>query len=145
MDLTNTMIRKGLEQNAKELKSETMNLNFYKKILTNNKDFDFDVKIGYSKGDDLLELYYTIKNKEHEITVQFLMNELTFDLNRYNITSKLLQYAEKYFNHKDFKVNIGDYDGDNYVGIVEYIQSFYQGNDKINLFIYYETLDKEIY
>ena len=145
MESINKIIINGLEQNAKELKSEILDLNFYKEILTNNKNFDFDIKIGYSKGDDLLELYYTIKNEEHEITIQFLMNELTFNFKCYEITSNLLKYAENYFNNKEFKINIGDFDGDDYVGIVEYIKSFYEKGDKINLFIYDETSDIDIY
>ena len=106
--------------------------------------FDFDIKIGYSKDDDLLELYYTVTNGEHEITIQFLMNELTFNFKCYEITSTLLQYAESYFTNKEFKVNIGDFDGDNYVEIVEYMKSFYDEDAKINLFIYDETLDVDI-
>ena len=124
MEAINKIIRNGLEQNAKELKSGITELNFYKEILENDKNFDFDINIGYSKGDDLLELYYTIKNGEHEITIQFLMNELTFNFKCYEITPNLLRYAENYFNNKEFKINIGDFDGDYYVGIAEYIRSF---------------------
>lgn len=145
MEAINKIIKNGLNQNAKELKSEILQLNFYKEILNNNKNFDFDIKIGYSKGDNLLELYYTIKNGEHEITIQFLMNELTFNFKCYEITSNLLRYAINYFNNNDFKINIGGFDGDNYVGIAEYIKSFYEEGDKINLFIYDETLDVDIY
>lgn len=105
MEAINKIIKNGLNQNAKELKSEILQLNFYKEILNNNKNFDFDIKIGYSKGDNLLELYYTIKNGEHEITIQFLMNELTFNFKCYEITSNLLRYAINYFNNNDFKIN----------------------------------------
>ena len=145
MEAISKIIKNGLEQNAKELKSEILTLNFYKEILAKNPNFDFDIKIGYSAGDNLLELYYTIKDEEHEITIQFLMNELTFNFKCYEITSNLLKYAENYFNNKEFKINIGDFDGDDYVGIVEYIKSFYEKGDKINLLIYDETLDIDIY
>lgn len=145
MEAISKIIIKGLEQNAKELKSEILNSKSYKTILDTNKNFDFDIKIGYNKGDDLLELYYTIKDEDHEITIQFLMNELTFNFKSYDISLTLLQYAKKYFSNKEFKINIGDFDGDNYVGIVEYIKSFYEKDEKINLFIYDETLDTDIY
>lgn len=145
MEAINKIILNGLEQNAKELKEEIKELNSWKGISEKHPNFDFDVKIGYCKDDDLLELYYTITNVEHEITIQFLMNEFTFNFKCTEITCNLLKYAESYFNNKEFKINIGSFDGDYYVGIVEYIKSFYEKGDKINLFIYDETLDVDIH
>ncbi len=144
MEAINKIVKNGLAQNAKELREGIKGLNSWKKISEKHPKFDFNIKIGYSKGDDLLELYYTITNGEHEITIQFLMNEFTFNFKCTEITCNLLEYAENYFDNKEFKINIGSFDGDYYVGIVDYIKHFYEKGDKINLFIYDETLDIDI-
>ena len=141
MELVKTIIRNGLNQNAKELKAGIVELNPYKKLVEKNKGFDFNVKIGYSRGDDLLELCYEISMIGKRITIQFLINELRFDFYNYDITKNLLRYADSYFNNKEFKINVGDFDGDYLVGIEDYIKSCCLENDKVNLFIYDEILD----
>lgn len=144
MKAIKTAIKECLNENAEELKNDLMDLKSTKKLIGENKDFAFDISISYNYNDNALELEYVFKKNEQKISIRFQMSELNFNLNCTNISTNLIEYAIKYFNKKEFKVNIGSFDGDNYVGIKEYINSFYDKDEKSYLVILDYVLEEEI-
>lgn len=144
MKAINKIIREGLKENEKKVMEKVMGLNSIKDIMKENSDFSFNINISYKKDLNLLQLSYNFKNSNHEISIDFQMSELVFNMEYIEISTTLIEYAISYFNNTDFKVNIGDFDGDCYVGIKEYIESFFDENESSNLAIIDKTTDKLI-
>lgn len=139
MKAVNKIIENGLKENEKELKDNLMELNSVKEIISQNSDFTFNINISYNKDTQLLELLYTLNKDNHKIELSFQMSEVVFNFHCIDISVNIIKYAISYFNKDEFKVNIGDYDGDMYVGIKEYIESFCE-DEKSNIFIVDKTL-----
>lgn len=146
MNAIKKIIEDGLKENEKELKNKLMELEDIKEIISQNKNFSFDIKIFYNKNTQLLELTYTLNKDKHEIELSFQISELIFNFHCIDISVNIIKYAISYFNETEFKVNIGDYNGNIYVGIKEYIDSFYDYDEekKSNIFIVDKTLKKEL-
>lgn len=144
MNAINKIIENGLKENEKELKNELMKLNSIKEIILKNNNFSFDIQIFYNKNTQLLELTYILSKDNHKIELDFQMNELTFNFRCIDISVTIIKYAINYFNETEFKTNIGDCDGDIYVGIKEYINSFYDENENSNILIVDKTLRKSL-
>lgn len=146
MNAIKKIVEDGLKENEKELKNKLMELENIKEIISQNKNFSFDIKIFYNKNTQLLELTYILNKDRHEIELSFQMPELMFNFHCIDISVNIIKYAISYLNETEFKVNVGDYDGDIYVGIKEYIDSFYNYDEdkKSNIFIVDKTLRKEL-
>lgn len=144
MKAIKTIIKECMEENRNELINDLMNLKSTKKIIEENKDFTFDINISYNYFTNLLELEYTFKRNKQKISVRFQMSEIKFNFNCISISTSLIEYAIDYFNDTESKVNVGNYDGDNYVEIKEYINSFYDKDEKSNLLILDHTIEEEI-
>lgn len=144
MKAIKTAIKECLEENRNELINDLMNLKSTKKIIEENKDFTFDMSISNIDKTSLLELEYVFKRNEQKISARFQMLELKFNWNCIDISTNLIEYAISYFNNTEFKTNIGNYDGDNYVGIKEYINSFYDDGEKSNLLMLDYAIEEEI-
>ena len=146
MNAIKKIIEDGLKENEKELKNKLMELEDIKEIISQNKNFSFDIKIFYNKNTQLLELTYTLNKDKHEIELSFQISELIFNFHCIDISVNIIKYAISYFNETEFKVNIGDYNGNIYVGIKEYVDSFYDYDEekKSNIFIVDKTLKKEL-
>lgn len=123
MDAISKMIKNGIEKNVKELKEGLIEINNVKEMIS--QGLKFDIYIEYNKTLDLLYIDYTFKKEEKEISVRFQMSELTFNFHATEISIELMKFALSYFNDAEYKVNIGSFDGDEHVGIREYINSFY--------------------
>lgn len=142
MDTLYTIIKNGLKENSKKLKNSLLSLESTKEIMQNNKNFDFDIDLSFDKDAnskyDFHALYirYTFQKDEQKIYIEFKMNDTLFAWNSTRISATLLDYAVSYFKNEDFKVNIGSYDGDDFVGIKEYINDFYDENEESKLTIY---------
>lgn len=143
MKAINKIIENGLKENEKELKDNLMELNSVKEIISQNSDFTFNINISYNKDTQLLELLYTLNKDNHKIELSFQMSEVVFNFHCIDISVNIIKYAISYFNKNEFKINIGDYDGDMYVGIKEYIESFCE-DEKSNIFIVDKALRKTL-
>ncbi len=153
MKAINTMIKECLKQNEKELTNDLLNLKSVKKLIEENKKFNFNISIFYNNKTNLLELTYIFKKDNQQFSVRFQMSELIFNLKCIEISANLIEYAINYFNNTNFKINIGNYDSDNYVEIKEYINSFYdneinnedkENNIISNLVIINDITDEEL-
>lgn len=144
MKAINRMIEEGLKENQNELKKNLMRIDSIQEIISKNKNFSFDIQIFYNRDTQLLNLTYTLNKNNHKIELDFQMRELTFNFNCINISTAIIVYAISYFNGNEFKTNIGDFDGDIYVGIKEFLDSFYDYDEDIksNILIVDKTLRK---
>lgn len=144
MNLISTILEQGVKENQEELKKDLLGLKSTKALQKENEGFDFDISLFYDLNTNLLFVEYTFTKNEHTITVYFQMSDLTFNWNAVKISTTLMTYATKYFNNEDFKVNIGDYEGDYLVGVKGFIESFYDEDEKSNLSILDKTFKKVI-
>lgn len=144
MKAISAMIREGLKENAKELKEELLDLKTVQDINKSNSSFNFDISIFYNNDTKLLEIKYTFTKEQQQISIRFEMSELSFNFNSIEISVELIKYAISYFNKTDYKVNIGNFDGDNYTGIKGFINSFYGAEENSNLCITDDILEEEI-
>lgn len=131
MDAIRTIVNRGLAQNAKEEYETTLELNSFKELLKNNKNFKFELEEIWDK-DDIIIATYTFYDDDHKLEVVLDIREITLNLNLTRITTSLIEFAIHYFenNNEEIKFNDGDYDGDNYVNIKEYIENTFTDEEK---------------
>lgn len=119
MKSINEMIITGVKTNEKELKGDLSK--FVNNLFSN---INYELKIGYNSNSKLLDIEYRIKKEEKGILVQFQMDNDVYFYNAVDITKELLNFASNYFENKDLKVKMGNSDGEFYVSIEDYMNSF---------------------
>jgi hypothetical protein len=125
-----------LIDNKIELKERMQEIAKIKNLLLEN-DVKFDVLFKYDNVKDCLKVDYNFySNKlDKEMDIDFLIDENVFWWNSTDITCTSIEYAVSYFNNTEFKVNIGGFDGDNYVTTIEeYLKEYCLDNEKIEVF-----------
>ena len=118
MKSINEMIIEGVKTNEKELRGDLS------KFVNNLFNVNYELKLGYNSKSKLLDIEYRIKKEEKGILVQFQMDNDIYFYNAVDITKELLNFASNYFENKDLKVKMGNSDGEFYVSIADYMNSF---------------------
>lgn len=142
MKSINTIIRNGIKENEKEIKEILLDINAVKELM--NQGLSFEIKLAFNFNTNLLEVKYEFKKNDNEMSVYFTMNNDVFTSEYLEISINLMEYAFGYFNNEEIKFNIGDFDGDNYVTIKDYLKSLIEENEELHLMIVDEQLDEEL-
>lgn len=136
MELIKKTIYDILISNKIELEDRVQKITELENLLLEN-NIKFEVFFNYYNVKDCLKVDYNFySNKlDKEMDISFLINENVFWWNSTNITSTSIEYAVSYFNNTEFKVNIGGFNGDNYVTTIEeYLKEYCLDNEKIEVF-----------